>query len=182
MVKTLEGIKVAFVIAPDQFRDEELFVPKKKLEEAGAQTTVASSKLSEAKGMLGGTAKAEKLIKDLHEKDFNAIVVVGGIGSLEYLWNDKELHALLKDFQKAGKIYAAICLSGAVLANAGVLSGKKATVWETPESVKALEAGKATYVKQPVVHDGTVVTANGPEAANDFAQTIITELSKVAAK
>jgi Putative intracellular protease/amidase len=177
--KRLQGTKVALVIAPEQFRDEELFTPRKKLEEAGAETTIAASKLNEAQGMLGGTAKPQALIKDLKAQELDGLVVVGGMGSPQYLWNDKDLHKLIQEMANADKVVASICLSGAVLANAGVLSGKKATVWEMPESVKALEDGKATYLNQPVVQDGKVITANGPEAAADFADKIIAELSKI---
>lgn len=177
--KRLQGTKVALVIAPEQFRDEELFTPQKKLEEAGVETTIAASKLGEAQGMLGGTAKPQTLIKDLKAQELDGIIVVGGMGSPEYLWNDKDLHKVIQELEKANKVIASICLSGAVLANAGVLSGKKATVWEMPESVKALEDGKATFLNQPVVQDGKVITANGPEAAGDFADKIIVELSKI---
>lgn len=175
----LQGTKVLMVIAPDQFRDEELLVPKEKLEEQGAQVKVAACKLGQAKGMLGATYNPEVLIKDQQVQDFDAVVVVGGMGSPQYLWNDSDLLSLLKEASQQGKVVAAICLSGAVLANAGVLKGKKATVWPMPESLKALSGGGATYVKQPVVKDGKVVTADGPEAAPAFAQTIIEELSKV---
>jgi protease I len=177
--KRLQGTKVALVIAPDQFRDEELFTPKELLEEAGATTVLAASKLGDARGMLGGTASPQVLINDLRAEELDAIVVVGGMGSPEYLWNDKDLHKLIVELQKADKVIASICLSGAVLANAGALAGKQATVWEMPESLKALEEGKATYIKKPVVQDGKVITANGPEAANEFSEKIIAELSKI---
>jgi len=177
--KRLEGTKVALVIAPDQFRDEELFVPLQKLQENGAATKVASNKIGEAQGMLGKSYSPETLIKDLKADDLDAVIVVGGMGSPEYLWNDEILHKVLKDMTAANKVVASICLSGAVLAKAGVLSGKKATVWEMPESIKALEDGKANYIKEPVVQDGKIITANGPEAAGDFADSIINELSKV---
>lgn len=175
----LQGIKVALVIAPEAFRDEELFVPQEQLKEAGAQAIVASTKTGEAKGMLGGTAQVETTIKDLRANDLDAIVVVGGMGSPDHLWGNAELHSLLTELHKADKVVAAICLSGAALANAGILNGKKATVWECPESLDTLEKGKAEYIKQPVVQDGKIITANGPEAAPEFAKLIINELSKV---
>ncbi len=175
----LQGTKVLMVIAPDQFRDEELLVPKQKFEEQGATVVVASSKLGQANGMLGATYNPEVLVKEQSSQDYDAVVVVGGMGSPQYLWNDYELLSLLKEAAQQQKIVSAICLSGAVLANAGVLRGKQATVWPMPESLKALSDGGATYVKQPVVQDGKVVTADGPEAAPAFAQAIIEELSKV---
>lgn len=175
----LQGIRAALVIAPEAFRDEELFVPQEQLKEAGAQVIVASTKTGEAKGMLGGTAQAETTIKDLKSSELDAVIVVGGMGSPEHLWSNAELHNLVKELHKADKLVAAICLSGAALANAGILNGKKATVWECPESLEALEKGKAEYVKQPVVQDGKFITANGPEAAPEFAKLIVGELSKV---
>lgn len=177
--KKLQGLKVALVIAPEAFRDEELFVPKERLEEEGAETVVASTKVGEATGMLGGKAIAQSTIKDLKSEDFAAIIVVGGMGSPEHLWSNSDLHKLLQAHVKADKPVAAICLSGAALANAGVLNNKKATVWECPESLEALEKGKANYVNQAVVKDGKIVTANGPEAAEEFATEIINQLSQV---
>ena len=177
--KKLQGIKVALVIAPDQFRDEELFVPKAKLEEVGAITVVASTKLGEAKGMLGKTANPETVIENLESSDLDGIVIVGGMGSPEYLWNNSQLHKLIRELHQSNKLVASICLSGAVLAKTGILEGKKATVWESPESVDALKEGKAEFVKEPVVQDGKIITANGPEAAPDFAERLVAELSKV---
>lgn len=177
--KRLAGTRVLMVIAPDQFRDEELFIPHKSLAEAGAQVKIAANKLGEAKGMLGGTAKPDLLVNDAKSQDYDAVIVVGGMGSPEHLWNDKALHAILQQVARDNKVVAAICLSGAALANAGVLTGKKATVWPMPESLQALEGGKAQYVEKPVVQDGKVITANGPEAAQEFADLIIAELSKV---
>ncbi len=177
--KRLQGTRVALVIAPEQFRDEELFTPKEKLEEVGVSTEIASSVLDHATGMLGGTAAPDKLIKDLKAQELDGVIVVGGMGSPQHLWNNQELLDLVKELHASGKVVAAICLSGAVLANAGVLSGKRATVWPMPESLEALEKGKAIYVEEPVVQDGKVITADGPEAAPEFARLIIAELSKV---
>ncbi|MBI1269505.1 hypothetical protein GC174_03640 [bacterium] len=175
----LHGKKVALVIACDQFRDEELFVPRTTLEDRGAETLVAASRLERSNGMLGRYADPQILIKDLDADQLDAVIIVGGMGSPEFLWNDQDLHLLLQSMQSRGKILAAICLSGAVLANAGVLKGKKATVYETPESVAALKAGGAFFESAPVVKDGKIITANGPEAASDFALEIAEELSKI---
>ncbi len=177
--KKLQGLKVALVIAPEAFRDEELFVPKERFEQEGAETIIASTKTGEATGMLGGKATADTTIAKLKSDELAAIVVVGGMGSPEHLWDNKELHQLLQNHVKNDKPVAAICLSGAALANAGVLADKNATVWECPESLDALKNGKAKYVKESAVQDGKIITANGPEAADEFASLIINELSKV---
>lgn len=178
--KTLNGTRVLMIIAPEDFRDEELLEPKQILTEAGAQVTVASTRAGEATGMLGASVKPDAVVDNLKSADYHAVVVVGGMGSPTHLWQHKHVHNLLKETHAAGRVVGGICLSGAVLANAGVLNGKRATVWATDESLAALSAGKAQYVKEHVVQDGNVVTADGPEAAPEFGQTLVRALQKIA--
>lgn len=180
--KRLTGMRVLMVIAPSEFRDEELLEPKKVLESEGAQVTVASTKAGEAKGMLGATITPDTTLSDVKSADFQGIAVVGGMGSPEHLWDNAELHKLLQEFNRDQKVVAAICLSGAALAKAGVLENRRATVYEIPESVAALQAGKATHVKEHVVQDAHCITADGPEAAGDFGKRIVEQLAKVAQK
>ena len=177
--KQLANMKILMVIAPDQFRDEELLTPKKRFQEAGAVVTVAACKLGEAKGMLGCKVHPDILITDANTKDYDAVVVIGGMGSPEYLWRDTTLHALLQQMSKNGKVVAGICLSGVVLANAGILNGKRATVWPTADSKEAFQDRRVIYIDQPVVQDGNIITANGPAAAAQFADAITAELSKI---
>lgn len=169
---TLSGKKVLIVIAPKEFRDEELAQPKQVLEAAGAEVRVASTAPGPCTGMLGAKVTPDVALSQATAKDYDAVVVVGGMGSPKHLWNDPSLHSLLKDAQLAGKVIGGICLSGAALAKAGVLEGKRATVWRTPESLAEMEKGKAKTMNEPVVVDGKIVTANGPEAAKDFGKEI----------
>ncbi len=170
--KKLSGKRVLMVIAPNQFRDEELIEPKKVFLEEGAEVTVAACKPGEAKGMLGASVKPDLLVCDAKAENFDALVVVGGMGSPTYLWGDDDLHNLAQSLERENKVVAAICLSGAALANAGVLRGRRATVYATPDSVKALEAGGAEYVQEHVVQDGLIITADGPDAARDFGLAV----------
>lgn len=178
--KKLTGKHVLMVIAPNQFRDEELFEPKKVLVEAGAKVSVAACKTGEAKGMLGASVTPELLVSDARAEEYDAIIVVGGMGSPTYLWDDAQLHSLLQTLNRTNKVVAAICLSGAALARAGVLSGKRATVYAVPESLDALKSGGATYVKEHVVRDNNVVTADGPDAATEFGRVVVEAMTTVA--
>jgi protease I len=113
------------------------------------------------------------LVRNAAPNEYDALVVVGGAGSPLHLWPDVALQKLARDMHEAGKVVAAICLSSVVLARAGVLKDKEATVFETKDSVRELEQANAKYVNQDVVDSGTVVTANGPDAAGAFAQRIM---------
>lgn len=179
MANILDGKNVLMIIAPNDFRDEELLEPQRILTEAGAKVVVASTQAGEAKGMLGAKVTPSTTVDKENSGKYAAVVVVGGMGSPEHLWENEHVHKLLQDSLNQHKVVAGICLSGAVLAKAGVLRGCEATVYATPESTLALEHGGATYKRDHVVHDGNVVTADGPEAAKDFAQAIIKAMSAV---
>lgn len=182
MAATLSGKRILLVIAPEQFRDEELLEPQAIFTNNGAEVKIASTKLDLAKGMLGASAKPDLTLNDVKPEEYDACVVVGGMGSPAYLWNENKLHAILQHLHNNKKVVAAICLSGAVLAKAGVLKGKKATVWPVPESITALEQGGAHYRKgEHVVRDGLVVTADGPEVASKFAQEVVEAIISVPA-
>ncbi len=169
--------KILMIIAPDQFRDEELLVPRAAFEAEGWAVDTVSTCAGEARGMLGAveTVKHDLIYAAAEAKKsaYDAAVVVGGMGSPEFLWDSALVHSILQTLAQQGRVLAAICLSGAVLANAGLLKGKKATVWEMPESLEAMKAGGCQYTGEPVTVDGNIVTANGPDAAKDFAKAVI---------
>lgn len=164
---------IACVIAPEKFRDEELFVPKATFEKAGYRTVIASTRIGTASGMLGGFATATCPISDLKAADLAALVVVGGSGAHAHLWGHAALHALVREMANAGKPVAAICISPAVLARAGILKGRKATVFKDRASIAELEKGEAVYEPRTCIVDGNIITASGPEAAAEFADEIL---------
>ncbi|MFN4132938.1 MAG: DJ-1/PfpI family protein [Candidatus Hadarchaeales archaeon] len=161
--------KALLIIAPENFRDEELFHTKEELEAAGVKTTIASTK-SKARGMLGRTATADLRLSEVKVEDYDAIIFVGGSGSSVY-FNDSTALSIAKEAFAKNKIVAAICIAPVILANAGVLKGKSATVWNGEFMEKIVDGG-AKFVGRTVVVDGNVVTANGPQAAREFGRTI----------
>ena len=165
----LEGKRVAMVIAHRDFRDEELLKPKTLLEKAGARVTVASSSLEPATGVLGAKVTPDVLLKDVDAGDYEAVVFIGGPGAKEY-WDDRTAHALARAGVEQGKVVAAICIAPVTLANAGLLDGKRATVWKTESG--RLRAQGADYTGAEVEVDGRLITSNGPEAAEDFGKAI----------
>jgi protease I len=173
-------IKLLAVIAPERFRDEELFVPQAFLTEKGYEVTIASTKTGVATGMLGGTATATTTIAQANASQYQALIVVGGYGSVEFLWENPELHELVNTFYKAGKVVSAICVSPVVLAKAGVLTGKNATVFEMPESLEAfINAGVAYTGEGVTVADKIIITAQSPEQADAFAQAVHTAVEQM---
>lgn len=178
MGKVLQGKKIAMVIAFRDFRDEEYFIPKEILEAVGAEITTVSSSLGKAIGKLGGDTEVDVLLKDLKVQEYDVILFIGGPGAQQY-FDDGTAHQIAKEAVENSKVLGAICIAPAILAKAGVLQGKKATVWKSAldkSAVKILEQNGAVFKSDAVVVDGKIITANGPEAAQDFAKAIIDSL------
>ena len=116
------------VIAFDKFRDEEYKEPKELLEKSGVQITTVSSKPGTAKGKHGLPAKVDLTLDKLNVSDYDAILYIGGPGCYSF-YDDPTAHKIAQDTVKAGKILGAICAAPGILANAGVLKGKKATMF-----------------------------------------------------
>jgi len=173
--KALTGKKVVMIIAPQNFRDEELLQPKNILTEKGAEVVVASTSLETTEGMLGAEIKPDMLTGDIKPEDWDAIILIGGTGASVY-WDDSSIHSLLNETVKQNKIVGAICIAPVTLANAGILSGKKATVFSS--EVQKLKDKGAECTGKDVERDGNIITASGPQAAKEFGNAIAQALTE----
>jgi protease I len=170
---TVTGRRVLAVIAPERFRDEELAAPKHALEAAGHRVTVASTRAGAATGMLGAVVTPDVTLAQVDAAAVDALWIAGGAGAPAHLWDCGPLATLVRKVHAAGKPVAAICLAPPVLARAGVLAGCRATTFPTDRAILELKRGGAEYVREPVVRDGTTLTASGPEAAAAFGAELV---------
>ncbi len=170
-VADLSNKTILMVIAPSDFRDEELFVPKDFFEKNGAEVVIASEKKGTAKGMLGGTVSVDLSVHDVVISDYDAVVFVGGSGvELHKLYENDAYLKLAADADSSGKVIGAICLGPMVPASAGILSGKDATVFES--GISFITGKGANYTGAGVTRDGRIVTGEGPHAAEEFARAV----------
>jgi len=164
--------KALMVISPTDFRDEEFFETKEILEKSNIDVTVVNSTGQPSKSSFGKIVTPDKNFYDVDEKDFDAIVFVGGSGTTVY-HNHKRTLELAKEFYESGKVVAAICIAPTILVNAGILNGKKATAFPSERNrINAI----GTYTGNPVEVDGKIITANGPLAAREFGKRIVEAL------
>ncbi|MCH8741874.1 DJ-1/PfpI family protein [Patescibacteria group bacterium] len=178
MPQILEGKSIALLIAFRDFWDEEYFIPEQILKEAGAEIKTISTSLGQAIGMMGGEAKVDLLLDDLNVGDYNAVLFIGGSGAAKYI-DDSQAHQIAKEVVQKDILLGAICIAPVILAKAGVLSGKKATVWADnmdKSAVKVLKEEGVKYQSDPVVIDGKIITADGPDSAKSFAEAVIEAL------
>ena len=173
----IKGKKVALVIAYRDFQDTEFKVPRKMFKKEGAIITIVSSIKGQATGSEGMEVETDMLIDDVDVSNFDAVVFIGGVGVKGEFWDNSKAHAVARDTVKQGKVLAAICWGPVILANAGVLDGKKGTVADYGGAVSILKKKGCKYsVWSSVVVDGKIITANGRHAAKSFAKAIIESL------
>jgi len=165
-------VKVLMIIAQKGFRDEEYQIPRQIIEKAGHNVKVASLTRSKATGAMGAIVHPDMGIHEVNPDYFDAYVIVGGPGAKALSENQEVINLLEKAYQK-GKKMCAICIAPMILAKAGVLAGKNATVFPDRQAIGELRAGGALYRDQDVVVDGIVITANGPQSAEKFGMEVV---------
>ena len=171
--------KVLMVVAQTGFRDEELVVPKEILEKAGHSVTLVSLTRGKATGVRGTVVQPDMAAYEANPEFFDCIVIVGGPGA-PALAESRDVRSLAEKANGKGKIVAAICLGPLTLAKAGVLFGKNATVFPDRPAIKVLRDSGAVYLTKPVVRDGNIVTADGPQSAGLFGDALVGMLEEMA--
>lgn len=141
----------------------------------GHDLVIANASGEDAVGDRGGVYPVDIAIADADTGDYEAVVLVGGMGMTEY-FEDPTVLGIVQEMDAAGKTVAAICIAPVILANAGILEGVEATV--SPGRRDALAAAGAVVVDEPVVVDGNIITGWGPDASDEFAQAVDNALSE----
>lgn len=123
-------------------------------------------------GATGQTVVADSLLTDIDPTDAEWIIIPGGQPGADNLHSSQKVNEIIKNqYERGGKI-AAICAGPAVVvAPTGILKGKKSTCY--PGLGNMIESEGGTYVKEPVVIDGNIITSEGPGTTLMFAKAII---------
>ncbi|HEC81918.1 MAG TPA: DJ-1/PfpI family protein [Thermoplasmatales archaeon] len=118
-------------------------------------------------GAHGIRVVSDKQVNDIVVEDYDAFILPGGSPGYVNLRGDSRVLSLVKKAFEKNRVVAAICAAPAVLADAGVLEGKKATIY--PGMEDEIEKVGAQVEEGLVVQDGNVVTSRGPATALLFA-------------
>ena len=172
-----ESQPVLLIVPPVKIADPEYLETRKALEAVGLKVEVAGKSTETATGYGDLKVKPDLAINDAKAERYSAVVVVGGEGTINNLWDDTGLRALLQDAATRKKLVAAICSGPVTLARAGLLKNKAATSFPDQGMISALKEAGADYQTDAVVVDGNIVTGNGPDASAAFGQKLATILS-----
>lgn len=171
----LTGKKVIQLVSAD-FEDLELWYPVLRLREEGAVVHIVGENANqEYIGKYGVPIVSEYAFKDINPEDYDAILVPGG-WSPDKLRRYEDVISMVQTMDKSKKPIGQICHAGWVLISAKILQGVKVT--STPGIKDDMENAGATWVNEPVVTDGHIVSSRRPPDLPDYMREFIEVLAK----
>ena len=170
----LKGKKVV-LLAENLYQEMELWVPYYRLKEEGVEVTVVGSGSSRTySGKYGCPIEADKEAKEIDMSHYDGVVIPGGYAP-DLMRRYPEMVRIVREAHQKGKVIAAICHAGWMLASAEVLAGRTVTGFFAIKD-DLVHAG-ARYVDQEVVVDGNLITSRTPDDLPAFLRAIIKGLA-----
>ncbi|MEJ2268444.1 MAG: type 1 glutamine amidotransferase [Desulfobulbaceae bacterium] len=170
----LAGKKV-FILVETIYNDLEFWYPYYRLKEAGAEVIVVGPMGGMVyNGKAGLPVKADAGMADVTAGDCDGLIIPGGYAP-DHMRRHPQMVQLVRDCVESGKIVAAICHAGWMLASADVLHGRTVTSFFAIKD-DLVHAG-ATFVDQEVVVDGNIITSRTPDDLPPFMRAIISALA-----
>lgn len=136
---------------------------------------------SPIKTTFGFDALPEKLLTEINADDFDALVIPGGFGDAGYYEEalSEPFLEVIRNFNKRQAPIAAVCVSSLSLAAAGVLNGRKATIYHQIGGARKaeLESYGTAFIDKPLVIDGHLMTSTGPGTGVELALKLLEVMS-----
>jgi len=174
MAEQLNGIKVAILVT-DGFEQDELLLPRKALDAAGAHTQVVSPKEDQVRSWKftewGEQVAVDVALKDASAGGYDALLLPGGVMNPDRLRMEPKAVEFVKSFFDAGKPVAAICHGPWTIIEAGAAKGKKIASW--PSLKTDLRNAGAEWINEEVVTDGNLVSSRKPDDIPAFNRAMI---------
>ena len=166
-------MKQVCVLLADGFEEVEALTAVDLLRRARVYVdTVSITDDYKVHGAHGINVQTEDLFEQVDFSEFDMIVLPGGMPGTTNLMNHQGVRRIVKAFAESGKLVGAICAAPTVLADLGLLQGKKATCYPACEENMA----GAVLTGAAVTVDGNLITSRGVGTAIDFALELITAL------
>lgn len=160
--------KVAVMLA-EGFEEGEALTIVDIIRRANIECHIISTAGEKVCGSHDIVVKADAIISD-DVKEYDMIVLPGGLPGATNLRDDDRVINLLKEMNQSGKFVCAMCAAPIVLGKAGVLEGKNFTAYiGYDEKIEST----GTFKEDSVVVDGNVVTSRGPATAYAFAYKLV---------
>lgn len=171
----LKGKRV-LILVENLYQDLEFWVPYYRLKEEGAEVTVVGSGSARSyTSKYGYPVEVEKEAREIDLSGYDGVVIPGGYAP-DMMRRYPEMVRIVREADQKGKMVAAICHAGWMLASAGILKGRKVTGFFAIQD-DMIHAG-ANYVDAEVVRDRNLITSRKPDDLPAFCREMIEVLSE----
>ena len=169
---------ILIVIPQNRFCEQQLFDIKSVFDEVSLKSVVLSKTGKEAVGEGKTKLTPDGILVDwdkkfVQNKYYDAVLVVGGKGSRNSIWNDPVLPQILTDHFRAGKVVGAMGLSVIALLRAGLLSRQEVSVSAGEKYVEELEEAEVYISEEPLTFNEQIVTAAGWAHGKPFGEKVL---------
>lgn len=163
------------IMASNGFEQDELFVPLERLRAAGCEVALAAPTREPIRATVlddpGRWITPDLTIAEADATEWDALLLPGGLINPDHLRTNETAVALVRAFLDAGKAVGAICHGPWLLIEADGVRGRQVTGWRSIRT-DLRNAGGLVH-EGPVVRDGMLVTAVGPQDSAAFADTLL---------
>ena len=163
------------ILATNGFEQSELMDPRESLKTAGYTVDVVSPEAGSIRGWKdkdwGDTVAVDVALADADAKDYDALVLPGGVINPDKLRMDPTALDFIRAFADADKVIAAICHAPWLLVETGIAKDRDVTSW--PSVRTDLENAGGRWRDEAVVEDGNLITSRKPEDSPAFSRAVI---------
>ena len=175
MATTLDGKKIAFLVAPEGVEQVELTEPWKAVEQAGGTPELVSTEVGKIQAFNhltpADTFEADRSADSVSSSEYAGLVLPGGVANPDFLRTNTAAVAVVKWFFDAGKPVAVICHGPWTIIEAGAARGRRIASW--PSLKTDLRNAGAEWVDQEAVTDRGLVTSRKPDDIPVFNREMI---------
>jgi protease I len=177
MAAKLQDKRIAFVAAPEGVEQVELTEPWKAVQEEGGTPELISTESGQIQAFnhldKGDTFRVDHTVEEANPKDYDALVLPGGVANPDFLRMDNSAVAFIRSFFEEGKPVGVICHGPWTLVEADVLRGRRITSW--PSLQTDIRNAGGTWVDEEVVVDEGLVSSRKPDDLPAFCSKIVEE-------
>ena len=163
------------ILATNGFEQSELMDPRENLKTAGYTVDVVSPEAGSIRGWKdkdwGDTVAVDVALADADAKDYDALVLPGGVINPDKLRMDPAALDFIRAFADDDKVIAAICHAPWLLVETGIAKDRDVTSW--PSVRTDLENAGGRWRDEAVVEDGNLITSRKPEDIPAFSRAVI---------